>query len=804
MNKNALVANLRRFRTSAYFWPALVVLFVLAANILFISGIFDANPINERSDLASSMVAGPISGQYTIDPSDGFYAQSLGHAVASDAAHGHMPWWNYNEGVGAPLAGGLQSGSLFPLQFLLLFANGLFYFHLCLEVITALGAFYFLKRLKCRDDAAALGAMAFSINGTYAWITHTIFNPIAFLPLLLLGIEITLDKTKGKRPRGWFVIALAVACTIYANFPETGYIDTLFAGLWALVRMTSLNKDQYVAYLKKLILGAVVGIAIAAPLLVAFVDYLPQANVGLHATNTSHIILPHAGIAGLIMPYIYGQIFANGGSDATGTLNLWWGTVGGFLSLSLIFFALIALTTKTRAFRRADKVYLAAWSIFCIFATYGILGFNQIAGRVPGLSSSAFARYFPPTYEFAITVLAAMGLSYVFEHRNEIKHKQIMAIAGALFLLIIWAVVFVARPELHNLETAHHIHLWFKFAALWAGFIVAGIAVSLRFIRTKLGVVMLVLVLLADFTVPYVIPMLSAPRSATIDTAPVTFLQKNLGFSRFYSMGPILPNYGTYFGIASVNINDIPQAKTYSSYITNHLDPNVNPITFTGINFPIPNAINPPNAFFQYFSGYEFLGVKYVVVYHGFFSPQQVAQNDLRLVFNDKQVDIYELPNVGSYATVLNGNCTTSVQWWNKITVDCKMPSTIVRREQYLNGWTAKIDGKKTTPIKEYANLFQEVNVPAGKHVITFNYMPQHMYIGYGAAIVAIGFIGFAYRRTWMDWIGRKETEEPSAAAAPKPTAKLKPTPKASKPKKPATKKSKAPAKRRKTPAKKK
>lgn len=785
MNKNALVANLRRFRRSAYFWPALVVLFVLAANVLFISGIFDANPVNQRSDLASSMIAGPVSGQFTIDPSDGFYAQSLGHAAASDVAHGHMPWWNYNEGVGDPLAGGLQSGSLFPLQFLLLFANGLFYFHLCLEIITGLGAFYFLKRLKCRDEAAALAAMAFSINGTYSWITHTIFNPIAFLPLLLLGIEIALDKTKEKRPRGWLVIAVAIAATVYANFPETGYIDTLFASLWALVRLNSLPKSAYAAYFKKLILGAVVGVAVAAPLLVAFASYLPQANVGLHANNTSHIILPHAGLASLVMPYIYGQIFANGGSDATGTLNLWWGTVGGFLSLSLIFFALVALTTKTAAFRRADKVYLAVWSIFCVCATYGLLGMNYVAGHVPGLSSSAFARYFPPTYEFAITVLAAMGLSYVFEHRQELKRKQMLTIGVVLFLTIIYATVFIARPELHNLETAHHIHLWFKFAALWAGFIVAGIVVSLRFIRTKLGVVALVLLLLADFTVPYVIPMLSAPRSATLDLAPVHFLQKNLGFGRFYSMGPILPNYGTYFNIASININDIPQAKTYSTYITNHLDPNVNPITFTGINFPIPSAINPPNAFFQYFAGYEFLGVKYVVVYHGFFSPQQIAKSGVKLAFSDKQVDIYELPNVAPYATVLNGNCTTSVQWWSKITVDCKTPATIVRREQYLSGWTAKVDGK-TTPIKQYASVFQEVNVPAGTHVVTFNYLPSHMYVGYGTAIVAVGFVAFAYRETWLGWFRGGKAEEKLAPAEP---PKSKTTRKAS------TKKSKAKAK---------
>lgn len=765
MNWRAATTALRRFRSSKYFWPALIVVFVLAANALYITGVFSDNPINERSGLASTLVAGPVAGQYTIDPSDGFYAQALGRGVASSVLHGHLPWWNYNEGVGDPLAGGLQAGALFPLQFLLLFADGLFYLHLCLEIITGLATFYFLKRLRCRDDAAAIGAMAFAVNGTYAWIAHTIFNPIAFLPLLLLGVEIARDKAKERQARGWILIAVAIAATVYANFPETGYIDTMFAGLWALVRMRSLPKDCYAAYCKKLLVGAAVGIALAAPLLVAFADYLPQANVGLHAANTSHLTLPHIGLASLAVPYMYGQIFANAGSDASGMLNVWWGSVGGFLSLALIFLALIGLTTKLQPFRRADKAYLAGWTVFCILATYGIFGFNDIAGHVPGLSSSAFARYFPPTYEFAVTVLATMGLSYVFEHRQAVRRKQVMIVAAGLLATTILLVVCIARPELHNLATAHRVRLWFELSVLCAGCMIIGVAISLWFIRRKFGVVALVLLALADVTIPYVVPMFSAPRSAKIDTAPVQFLRSHLGFSRFYSMGPIAPNYGTYFGLASVNISDVPQPKTYSAYITGKLDPHVDPIIFSGVGAAPSGGVSPRDAFLQNIKNYEALSVKYVVVYTNFFSQAQITSADLTQVFNDGFAAIYQLPSAASFATVLSGSCAISVQAWNKIVVDCQTPATVTRREQYMNGWTAKVDGK-STPLASYATIFQKVNVPAGKHTVTFSYLPPHVYFGYAATIIACAFVAYAYREVLLGRLGAKALRMKKASGA--------------------------------------
>ena len=90
------------------------------------------------------------------------------------------------------------------------------------------------------------------------------------------------------------------------------------------------------------------------------------------------------------------------------------------------------------------------------------------------------------------------------------------------------------------------------------------------------------LVLVIDAGVLFAIPMFSAPRSVRVDTQPVAFLERHLGTSRFFTLGPIAPNYGAYFGTGSLNINDLPIPSSFSNYVRRRLDPYADPTVFTG------------------------------------------------------------------------------------------------------------------------------------------------------------------------------------------------------------------------------
>src|SRR5262249_38194010 len=172
-----------------------IVAVVLAANALVLVGAFDPNPMGTRSELASSVTAGPLPGETTIDPNDGFISQALGHRAALDVLHLRMPWWDSDEGTGAPLAAGVTSGALYPPTPLHAFANGLIWERVLLELVAGISLYFLLRRLSLVRPACAAAAIAFALNGTFAWFAITPINPIPLLPALLLGLEVAYARS---------------------------------------------------------------------------------------------------------------------------------------------------------------------------------------------------------------------------------------------------------------------------------------------------------------------------------------------------------------------------------------------------------------------------------------------------------------------------------------------------------------------------------------------------------------------------------------------------------------------------------
>ena len=92
----------------------LVAAVVIAANLPYLLGISDINPLGPRSSLVVAQTLGPAGGQPTIDPNNGFISQAVSHRAALDLLHLQLPWWNPFEGTGVPLAGAMQPAAFFP------------------------------------------------------------------------------------------------------------------------------------------------------------------------------------------------------------------------------------------------------------------------------------------------------------------------------------------------------------------------------------------------------------------------------------------------------------------------------------------------------------------------------------------------------------------------------------------------------------------------------------------------------------------------------------------------------------------
>ena len=676
---------------------------ILVANLPYLLGLFDPNPLDARGGLTSALTPGLLGGRPTIDPSNGFTSQALGHLAALDLLHLRPPWWNSYAATGMPLLGESQSAALFPPTLLTAFSNGQLYEHLLLELVAGCCTYRLLRRVGITRSAAIAGGVAFALNGKFAWFADASVNPVAFLPMLLLGIERAFDAARAGRRGGWRLIALAGALTVFAGFPEVGYIDTLMAVVWVGWRCSCLERGQVRAFVAKSVLGAMAGTMLAAPVLLATGTYFSHADLGIHATGLlGKRHLPFSLTPQLLMPYIYGQV----NLDPHATV---WIRTGGYLSTSLLLFAGLGLLSPGR---RGLKYILLGWSILVFSRIYGeppLLG--HLIGVLPGMSRIQFFRYGTAALELPVVVLAALGLDYLV--RGSAPRR--LALGALAMIVAVFALAVYARPEVHSLGTTFEHRAFFRASVFWGAAIaaVAGGVLVLRAARMR--AVLLALLVVLDVIVLFAVPEFAAPRAATVDLAPVSYLRRHLGEARFFTLGPIKPDYGSYFGLASLGVDDFPP-KPYARYVRARLDPKA---AFTGFRSRVPTA---EQELMRHLGGYRSVDVRYVLTPPG--QTLRGSSSTFRLVFRSPTARIYRLAGALPYFDA--PDCLVSSPGRDRARVDCRRPGILVRRETRLAGWSAALDGHRT-PIRGVGGLFQGVAVPAGSHDVSFSFSPPAM-----------------------------------------------------------------------------
>ena len=204
-----------------------------------------------------------------------------------------------------------------------------------------------------------------------------------------LASKSRLPRPTAGRRGGWWLIAVALALSIYAGFPETAYIDGLFAVFWFGWRCGCAGRQWLRAFATKTAIGGIVGVLLATPAIVAFADDIANAGLGPHAGNLfANAHLPAAALPQLVLPYVYGPIWG------FGQVYPIWGQLGGYLSASLLFFGLLGLISPGR---RSLRLVLLAWIVLVVARMYGeppLLG--HVLGVLPAMSQVAFMRYAAP------------------------------------------------------------------------------------------------------------------------------------------------------------------------------------------------------------------------------------------------------------------------------------------------------------------------------------------------------------------------------------------------------------------------
>jgi hypothetical protein len=206
-----------------------------------------------------------------------------------------------------------------------------------------------------------------------------------------------------------------------------------------------------------------------------------------------------------------------------------------------------------------------------------------------------------------------------------------------------------------------------------------------------------------------------------------------MGDSSRWARSP--PDYGAYWGIASLNANDVPVPNAWTTYLK-RLDPYANPSFFLGRS-TAARPVSAPSSeqeLLAHLGQYRDAGVSYVVTAPG--QPLPQSPRTFALVLRSRTAWIYRLAGAAPYFSTGPPGCVTRSEDRQTVRLACLHPTTLLRRELDFPGWSASVDGH-SSPIGTADGIYQSVRVPAGRHTVTFGYAPPG--IGWALAGLLVG-----------------------------------------------------------------
>ena len=601
-------------RSTPYLLLALVpVLPHLPAAFLGLS----ANPIWTMSWIVSGQSPGPFPGLPFGDPNVGWTNQALGHLAAHDWLTGRVPWWNPYSGIGLPLAGEMQPSALFlPFILLLILPHGLFWLEYAMQVLAGVATYALLRHLDCSRFAALTGGLLYALSGTFVIVPgESMLNVIPFLPVLLLGIENARFPATARL--GVVLVALGIGFSLLGGFPEAAFIDGLLALVWTVCR--GIETEGRIGFLLRIGLGGIAGLAIAAPQLVAFFDFVAESDV--FANHGMGVVsIPLQGFAPIVFPDVFGPI---SNPHTTALLSGIFGAEGGFLGLPLLFAGCLGAWIWRE---HVLKLGLLLWLVLCAGKLFGFPPIMSAMNLIPFMKQTEFIRYAAASWEMPAIIFAAIATDRI---RDGGRGVAVPAVVTAFLAALAIAAAWPWAASWHrNGAAVAYMAGWFAGAV---GMGVLGVVpilfAALSNLHASAKVWIMGGALIGEAVVLAAVPLLSGMHPGTEDRPAIAFLRRHLGLERFYSVGPIAPNYAAYFDLESINDNYLPVAKKWGNYIDRKLFPQAS--IFHGnifwAQFPPFNASQALGDLLAYPGNFETLSVRYVVTgSQAMIAPQRI------------------------------------------------------------------------------------------------------------------------------------------------------------------------------------
>jgi hypothetical protein len=489
-------------------------------------------------------------------------------------AAGEWPLWNSLAGAGEPLLANPQSQAFQPLVWLALpfsVAAG-FGVIATLRVLLPLVFTWLLLRRQGISELPALAAsFAYGLGGfLQLWLGWPLAGSATFLPVLLYGL-VMVDQ-RGARRDG-LLLALAVAAVLLVGHPETGLHVLVLAGAFAFSRLLARPSELRLALINAWVLPAVLGAALAAPVILPAAEYLP------HSLRASLLEMRHERLRaddklegetpkpGARQRGVVARLTPNATPNAFGNnrFGAYWGErntvedAAGFVGTAALLAALAAAWPLTAGRRFPQERLMQVTALVSLLIVARPPGLAKVFTLLPVLRQSL-------NFHSRISLLLGFALVYAAActwerwRRGELRSLRAAPIGTALAVVIVWS--YLARP---GPDPAAFAWLRYGSLALQLGALCIAFALMAgRFSAVRCWALTFVVAAeLTAFHAPAHPPL--SPDLYYPETPSTTFLRERLGpWFRFAGMGPVMrPNIASVYGFADARSSNPAKPAAY-------------------------------------------------------------------------------------------------------------------------------------------------------------------------------------------------------------------------------------------------
>ncbi|MGH2706024.1 MAG: YfhO family protein [Actinomycetota bacterium] len=526
--------------------------------------------------------------QRWIDPgASAWQFEPWAEVVGRMLHQGDVPLWNPWQALGTPLAAAMQPGVFDPLLAPVRIWPSQLAWDLSLIASILLGAaaaYGYARLLGLSWPACLTAAAGFLLSGFFLTYTNNhFFRSYLYLPVLLSAVELLL---RSRRAMPVALLALAVAGNLVVGMPEASFFVLSATGAYALFRILvgPLESSRWNVVLR-ITGGVIMGVALASPLLFAFLEFVTR-SFNIHAAER-----PGVRIDSPWTPLVWAL------PHVQDVVRNWNG-------VAVFALAVVAVFSIGRNRRRVAWFFLALVGLL----TLKIVGspLVQWIGRLPLAELVIFPVFALPVVSFGLVMLAAIGVQAVIDGATN-RRPWLHASAVALLLASVLALAAVAAPAgKRRGEPAVPIRAALP-AVAGSSLVIAGLLVR----RGRAGGLLVASGVIVEL-------LLLAPRGGYLDRYdpyhPPAWLERLRQDAaihpngRMYGYdGKLYPNTAGVFGLYDIRSLDALYVDRYMAYMRAFVEPEVRD-RFTGVpadQWTPPHVRDNPM--------FDLLGVRYLV-----------------------------------------------------------------------------------------------------------------------------------------------------------------------------------------------